>query len=477
MTDEGVPAHSENGGAAGATVAQRPGFLASLTAPIWGMFTPKRAAACTASGPISAVLIGLALGATAFGAAIVSAVVWTETVSTYYVPGVAAQAASQPLNPTDPELSVISFAESWERGRQADGSNAYTWAGLSLAAAAIGVVVALGALRTADVLQGISLRTGYMIALRRVAPVIGAMVLCAVVIGMSVAVFDNASDRQLAAGVEVYRRGGPPFPEAIVISLIPFSLLLLLVGWTSRAVEDAIPRADAPAHAVEPVCDGCGYDLTHVPESGVCSECGLATHESLNFGERRKTCMWDVNPTRGQLIRTAVAIIARPAQFYSRLAIRPEQDGARLFGRTHLATMGVGAGVWITALLLSQDSAEVLIPMLPFAAAMTPLLGWLLLRGVTWISMVLWSLQADAGAMRALRRVMCFETAFLWVFCGYNGLMMTGMVTMNSAVQVLVRQLGPMLFTLLVPLMNLAIFLFWLRRWSIIRRAVRWANF
>jgi hypothetical protein len=99
----------------------------------------------------------------------------------------------------------------------------------------------------------------------------------------------------------------------------------------------AVARIDmvVPAER-ELLCEGCGYILGGLPESGNCPECGRPIVQSR--GDHRRLSRFEATPLVGALLRTALAALLRPGWFFRTLATRPaDARAAAWFARCHRA--------------------------------------------------------------------------------------------------------------------------------------------
>ncbi|MBN1513949.1 MAG: hypothetical protein JXB13_18170 [Phycisphaerae bacterium] len=101
-----------------------------------------------------------------------------------------------------------------------------------------------------------------------------------------------------------------------------FALALSWAIWTwlrGASAERGLPPCDHP-----PLCEGCGYNLTHAPADGRCSECGRAVEESLGPNVRRGS-PWEHRAVVGCWAawrQCAWEAMLRPAAFGRRLRLR-----------------------------------------------------------------------------------------------------------------------------------------------------------
>jgi hypothetical protein len=101
------------------------------------------------------------------------------------------------------------------------------------------------------------------------------------------------------------------------------------------------------------LCEGCGYTLNGLPQSGNCPECGKPIAQSI--GTQRIVPPWEhaLWPRRGGLfLDTTWQIIFHPARFYQTLATRRQTRPAFRFAQRHwiIASvfLGLAAGVHVT---------------------------------------------------------------------------------------------------------------------------------
>ena len=80
-------------------------------------------------------------------------------------------------------------------------------------------------------------------------------------------------------------------PEELVAVCTIMTTLIFLVYRVVAACESA--RGPSRIANIDPRCEWCGYNLTHVPETGKCPECGTAVALSLRSDLRRTGVAWE----------------------------------------------------------------------------------------------------------------------------------------------------------------------------------------
>src|SRR5688572_19627077 len=128
------------------------------------------------------------------------------------------------------------------------------------------------------------------------------------------------------------------------------------------------------------LCEGCGYTLNGLPETGNCPECGKEIDGSLGAG--RGLTRWEIRPSRKAFVETTLAILFASRDFYAALATRVDTPQALLFARWHRAIAGLG--FWAAAMMhlywLSETTARMSVADLS-AETFLPLAAVLCLAG------------------------------------------------------------------------------------------------
>ena len=233
-----------------------------------------------------------------------------------------------------------------------------------------------------------------------------------------------------------------------------------------------------------PCCEGCGYDLSHQPSDGRCPECGLAVAVSVLPWRRRTFCDWGNRGHRATWWATTAAVLLAPRRFYTALCVRMPGLAARRFARRHYLAVGTATAVWVFCLGLSDDllGDEEYLFFCCVVSLVVPLLGWVTHRGVGAVAATGWIWSGTLRDFRPARKVLAYETTYLWVFCLYNGLLITSliqdsgwMVGVFSGFTYRLVGLSPEVAAFAFG--NGALCLVWLWRFRTAIRAVRWANF
>lgn len=147
---------------------------------------------------------------------------------------------------------------------------------------------------------------------------------------------------------------------SIYVPSEPFTAVIgLYLGvWLARRVEIAatVVENDGVRAALAPRCEGCGYDLSHSPADGICTECGQEVDRSLTPGIRRSGCDWENDPQRtaAAWCRTSWTIFTSPRRFYESLAADTELSAARRFAALHLRYIGLIAACWIVITIVAE---------------------------------------------------------------------------------------------------------------------------
>ena len=199
------------------------------------------------------------------------------------------------------------------------------------------------------------------------------------------------------------------------------------------------------------LCEGCGYTLNGLPESGNCPECGTPIASST-FEDRREPPAWE-QPQFSlvrRFTRTTADVLVRPTRFFRTLPTRVASPAAKRFAVIHwwiagalfaLAAMGHAAWYWFDVLLRRGTT----VPWQPVAAVLLFIGTYFALDGLTRLASKLTAWEAAYRGIRlpyaAVLRAMHYHAAhytpvalvaFVTVF-GYQLLLRLGVVGPFSA--------------------------------------------
>lgn len=448
-----------------------------IAAPWLGVVRPRAAAATFARASRRTMLLSFLLGVALLSAAVVWLVVWDRT-STVRWPGVTRVNTSTRPFTFKPTYHHATIREEWVRW----GEGAWIHPGVLLGMTTAGLTLLSTALVAWLFLPGVHsggpVRDSIGRALRCVASGVGLLALLVLGLGAWFVAAHHAEIADRAAGLATFR------PGAVLILMLGVPAGLCHVfAWLRWAMAGV--GHESPSVVIPPMCEGCGYDLTHRPENGLCPECGLAVEDSLTEGIRRPGCAWERGEVSGATwLEASYDALMAPRTFYGRLTLRTQEQRSRAYPLRHYACMGAGAWAWLTFILVTQHAppdALIFAPIIFLLAI--PLIGGVLHRLVGALIASWWVTRHALPDIRWVRKLIAYEAVYLWVFCAYNGLAITSFVLGRN----MWRSIGlgnPFRSVLGMPLAaavivygNAALILFWLYRYRIAGRAVRWANY
>lgn len=323
---------------------------------------------------------------------------------------------------------------------------------------------------------------------RVAALLLGPAVVVTAIVGFGTVMMDHLAILGGAGFFDFRRLLGVDLPFWFGVA-VPLGIAAV-VAWLAAAVRGA--RIGEHEPALPPVCEGCGYDLTHVPESGRCSECGFAIEDSLVYGRRRSQITWELERTLPALVLSAKKAALAPCAFYEGQAVRLPDDSVARFARLNyiMLTLIAFSFAWFMVLILKirygpgPPLNEVLFVVTSFSLISTLVL-WAAHRV---IAALIFSATVYFGALpdfRRFTRVLAFETVYLWGFCTFWAVCalsfalfkdwLSSLTGYNSGRFARGLRFPPEFY--LVAGGTLVIFVLWMRRYRIALRALRWANF
>lgn len=263
---------------------------------------------------------------------------------------------------------------------------------------------------------------------------------------------------------------------------LPLSVIAgggLLASWLGRAAKGA--AGPEQQLSLPPCCEGCGYDLTHVPANGRCPECGLREADSTTPNLRRHGARWQNDPSAHNWLQTSFAVLVSPGRFYSRLKLRGPDGHARRFATVHYAAIAAGAMISTFVLVVwGRGPAPAMCAIPLFSAFLVPLVCWSVHRFIGAV-VTSWCISMkhlpDAGWAAA---VIAYESTFLWIPCGFVGLCTASFVVFGNWMTRLPLR-SPLPGMPVEPVFVLigctVIGLAWFWRYRSAIRSIRWSNF
>jgi hypothetical protein len=444
----------------------RPSWFGVLLAPWVGLIRPQRAARMLAAGAGPAVVVTLLVSA--FCVSVV--VLWFCLLgfNTF---------------PDDGGAAMGTFPQSFGGHREVfrEHTPAETWAAwheegpigpaeqISFFVAAGLVVLALLAawLYLADVHQGESTSQAFKRSIAAMTSCMGLLFVLTVLGGLLIE--------------SSYGDDGPP-EEIIVVIAFGAGIFFLLhcLGVAARGA-----RGPAVNVHCDPRCEWCGYNLTHVPSTGKCTECGTDVALSLDPDLRRTGHPWENEGLIPGFVATSARILLEPTHFFRSLKLLGDERRATAFYRWHYALIAILSPIWMIACMLYLEEEFLDDELWLVAIVITQVIvlsGWGVHRFVGAIVFSSVLLRRALPEPERVRRVMAYETPYLWMFCLYNGGLITSFFVaddwMSQMVGPVYYQVAPLLLEFIaVFLGNCLIMLLWFWRYAIAIRAIRWSNF
>ena len=166
------------------------------------------------------------------------------------------------------------------------------------------------------------------------------------------------------------------------------------------------------------LCEGCGYTLNGLPETGNCPECGRPIPESV--GTHRRLSSFEATGSLRSFLDTTLDVLLRPTAFYSTLRARQDTVRSVTFTNWHrliasalFALAAFGHLLWILDTSLGGIDRPLWLDLIALAGAFLIILP--LMIGVTALASWLSAIEAKYWGMRLprpiVRRAMRFHAA------------------------------------------------------------------
>jgi hypothetical protein len=286
--------------------------------------------------------------------------------------------------------------------------------------------------------------------------------------------------RVLHAGMLRAMNARPFVTEAILPITYGGGTLLLLL-WFRAARRGALAKEQLPA--LPPRCETCGYDLTHQPAEARCPECGEALAASLD-PQTRPDAGWSRGRGVRSWIASTLAVLFRPAAFYRALQVRGPQTRAHRFAVWHSVLLYPAAAAGLLLILHTAEPSALLRgeEWLYFGGAILwGTIGcWFGARIIGAVVVTWWLARGALPDYQWAVHVIRYESAFLWAFCTFWGLLLLSFAHYENWISRLLLA-NPSI----VPVGEIAsvvggtalLAVGWCWRYAVALRAIRWANY
>ncbi|MBU0638805.1 MAG: hypothetical protein KKB50_08070 [Planctomycetes bacterium] len=469
--------------------AAKPSWPRPLLAPWYALLRPQAAARHLVAARSLAFWATFATHVAILAGLSMFLALWSETVKTNLVPSATTPATTPTTAPGTAsaasarlgylgynwttELQTRSLGEVWRDWHRDRLFGPAEWIFLGVA-----VGVTFGTLFLAWLYLPFIHRSGsgwpsYWRALRAVVAGAGVLISLTAVVGASMVAYNNREQLgQLVPAAEWFAPG------------LPLACCLVLLA-VSRAARGVAP-ADL-SRTIPPMCEGCGYDLTHRPSDGRCSECGLEVTQSLGPQPRRRGLSWERRLALADWVSATWQVLRDPRRFYGRLELRTPMGAAHRSARRHYGWICVGASVWSTLMFVVVSGLYLTsLAELYAIGAVFGMLGllicWLMHRTVGALVFTWWVIRGLLPDYRWAAKVIYYETAFLWLLCVFAGTLFTSLAVFGAwladAVGTNLRFIWGVPVEMIVLFAGLAVLaIAWLWRYRVAGQAIRWSNF
>ncbi|MFQ5502504.1 MAG: hypothetical protein ACE5EQ_09430 [Phycisphaerae bacterium] len=442
-----------------------PSFGRTLLAPLW-IHQPAVAASRMVHGSRLAFWLSYGLGVLTLAGVILFLRLWNLTVDRVRLPNY--------------QIRERSFAEAWElmHANQSFGDAELIVTVVCLLAVPVALLGAF--LYLPIVHNGGSARHSFRRAFAAIASGIGILNLLVMSVGALFVFIDNLHDPGHASLWREWIVMG-----YMILILASASGLFYWLHLATRSV--AGPKVDVE---LPPRCEGCGYDLTHRSSEGRCTECGLDLDASLTPDLRRPGCEWQRRGGANGWLASSLTLVVSPGYFYGRLKLRTPPDEDVWFARRHFVALGIfgaffaGAMTFMIGIKVGSAPPTGVFCGIPLIALLlVPLVCWVVKRLVGAI-VTSWCVVFDALPDASwMKRVIAYETAYLWVFCFYTMFLTATFVRFEDWMTRLLSPYLPRLFGGILPEVAVVLFgnvligLAWFWRYRIAIHRVRWSNY
>jgi hypothetical protein len=236
---------------------------------------------------------------------------------------------------------------------------------------------------------------------------------------------------------------------------------------------------------LELLCESCGYNMAGSDAQSVCPECGCPIKSSLQPDTRRSGITWEATGRIADWCRASLNCLLRPDVFYRTIRLRTKLAPAIRFALLHFFVIGIGAGAWVFCMgymTAEPDELRYVRMMSVIISCAIPIVGWLTARAVASVAGLVCFSKGLLRDGRWFAKITRYETVYLWVFCAFNGCLVTSFFIGGDWLAYLLRhvlRLRSMGFLRPVFIMgtNALLICFWFFRYRAILCAIQWSNY
>lgn len=257
--------------------------------------------------------------------------------------------------------------------------------------------------------------------------------------------------------------------------------IAILGAWARRAAIGARSKEDLAS--VPLTCEECGYDLTHLPEGGRCTECGEHTRISLDPAYRRCGVDWERRRTIESWLSANWSLMRHPRLFYQELHLRGDDAPGFSFAFWNYVTIGMVSVISIFGAFFIEEPTSTVqdwLAVLAFGAAMPAIVAWSLHSLVGAIAATFWLFRAQPRPFAYLSKIWQYESAYLWMIVVVGHALAWSFVFfedwMSDIAKVCVGNGWMFIEPFIIMGICIALVVGWLLRYSRAIRVVRWAN-
>jgi hypothetical protein len=478
--------------------ATRPSLGFTLIAPVVLLGAPSRLGRVLRdAGTAAIVLLGLLLP-TIFASCLMALKVWSQTVRLEWTgvlvpPTTLPATAPAPVLPT-PQFEVRrrTMAQVWSDAHGGRMVSEFEIVGVAAFLGALGALAAYAWLQLPRAHGCGSVLRTYGRCVRGALALGLPVTLIALFYGW---VIINHNHRNLVMNV-------PGYPATAFVLLVVDSeltpaiaglVIIVVLTWAGRVIRAA--ATDDSVLELPDRCEGCGYDLTMQPLEGRCPECARPIASSIGATAARQGVGWEARRSPAGFFAAVRSVILRPTEFYRRLRVRTNCNAAERFALLAYALAGAGAVIWLFTIHAIEFGLEYTIDRVSrmrddvvglFAGALTigPLVLYAGHRLGAAVVTTWWLLRGFVPDTRWTWKVICYEAAWLWVYCFFWGAVITTFMFRPRWPIELCYALGmpqpwPSGFMAVVLVLagTAGLSFIWILRYERAGRAVRWANY